>query len=229
MAGRANRFKGWGMSTHQHVAEPQQESASQLISRRQWLQTALAASVAAALARPGLPAYAQAAQGGAAATAGTLAPSAPVEFGATLELSALGGKEIQLVDWRQDFQALLLAAGPAAPTSAQKQPDDQPLRITKLVDAATPGLQQMAHSGTTSNKARLTLTRDGLPWLRADLDEVIIVAMRLTSQGEAGPTETLTLAYADAKWRLEPGLLGQLGAAHAPQQAYPQPSPAESK
>lgn len=213
-AGMPNRSKGWEMSTQQQSAQAHQANAGQLVSRRQWLQTVLAASVAAALVRPPSQAHAQAAKGG--AQSAVPAP-APALFGATLTLSALGGAEIELLHWRQDFQALLVAAGPAAPTPLQTQPDLQPIRVTKLLDAATPGLQQMAHSGSASKKARLTITRDGTPWMRAELDDVTIVAFQLTSDGAAGAVETLTLAYAGAKWRLEPGLEGQLGAAHSQQ------------
>lgn len=193
------------MSKSQQIAEPEAARTSQLISRRQWLQTALAASLATALASPLASAHAETAGDSAPADASPVAPAEPAVFGATLALSALGGADIELRYWRQDFQGFLLAAGPLNGKAITGGGDSPPFRITKLVDSATPGLQKIAQQGTVSKKAQLTVTRNGAPWMRADLVDVTLVATKLGGSVDEAPTETLTFAFAQANWHQNHG------------------------
>ena len=173
-----------------------------LVSRREWLKYAMVAAAALATTAAIPRAHAKggsdngngkgngkAAEASAPASAPTLAT-----FAATLSIHGVPGGPFPLRGWREEFPA----PGSALELFAA---DSFPLKVSKDLDAASAALSALAHSGAVGKKARLTVYRSGLPWLRADFADVTIVATTLAVQASGVPEQTLTLAYQKAEWR----------------------------
>jgi type VI secretion system Hcp family effector len=77
-----------------------------------------------------------------------------------------------------------------------------PLRITKMVDKATPKLYEKCSQGAviTSVTLRVYHEPDALQFLLVELQNVQVVSIQNYGLGEDRPTETVSLTYEKIKW-----------------------------
>lgn len=195
-------------------AAPDAPAASEGLSRRDWLKSALAVSAAVA----GSAAFAEATalegttapatkDGSATGPTKGTEPKAPVELiDATLELSAIAGGAFAVVGWKHGYTAayneqahLNMAEKGAAAKPTTTEHDN--LSVSKAVDGATPKLNQFAHSGETIGKGKFTIKRAGVYMLIAEMEGISVITSGIVQGGSAElPIETITLHYNKIKW-----------------------------
>lgn len=162
-----------------------------LISRRDWLRSAMmaAAAIASAAATSRAFAAGAASAGLADAAAGAVAPT----FLATLALQGVPGGPFPLLGWHE----AMLPHAAALDADALWQP---PLTIRKALDPASAALNERAHSGAISTKGHLTIWRDSKPWLRAELEGVQVARTSLEVLADGEPVHEVTLRFVASDW-----------------------------
>ncbi len=105
--------------------------------------------------------------------------------------------ELDSYRWGVRHGAAALAAG-----SATSRPAFSDLTVTAATSVASPGLFLSCAAGTHHASATLTATHgsgSGDDFLTISLTQVVVTSFEQAATTDAGPTDTVTLAFAKAK------------------------------
>jgi type VI secretion system secreted protein Hcp len=88
------------------------------------------------------------------------------------------------------------------PVRSSSEKHHTPLRVTKMVDKATPKLYEACSKGTTIASATLRFyyEPDGLNFLTIELQNAVIISVHDYGIVEGRPTETVSFVYDSIKW-----------------------------